>query len=50
MFGVAYGLEDISWANKTINFATEYLKELENIDNKTIDNFVIYWEKKIFNL
>jgi hypothetical protein len=50
MFGVAYGLEDISWANKTINFATEYLKELENIDNKTIDNFVIYWEKKIFDL
>lgn len=50
MFGVAYGIEDISWANKTIDFATGHLKELEKIDNKTVDNFIKFWEKKIFEI
>jgi hypothetical protein len=46
MYGVAYGLDDIGWANKTIDFARDHLKELEIIDNKTVDNFISYWEKK----
>jgi hypothetical protein len=47
MFGVAYGLEDIGWANKTIQFSTNHLKELEIIDQKTIDNFVNFWIDKV---
>jgi hypothetical protein len=26
-----------------------YLKELEKIDDKTVDNFIKYWENKIFH-
>lgn len=46
MYGIAYGLEDIGWANKTIHLATDYLKELEIIDNKTVQDFVGFWEIK----
>jgi len=47
MFGVAYGLDDISWANKTIGLAPDYLKELQIIDDKTVKEFVEFWENKI---
>jgi hypothetical protein len=46
MYGVAYGLDDIGWANKTIEFARDHLQELEIIDNKTVTDFVSFWEKK----
>lgn len=46
MYGIAYGLDDISWANKTIKFSRDYLHELEIIDNKTVTDFVNFWEKK----
>ena len=46
MFGVAYGLDDIGWANKTINLATDHIHELEKIDQKSVDEFITYWEKK----
>ena len=46
MFGTAYGWDDIAWANKTIDMVPNYLKELEKIDDKTVDNFVDYWISK----
>jgi hypothetical protein len=46
MFGVAYGLDDIGWANKTIGLSTEYLRELEIIDDKTVDDFIDFWKKR----
>jgi hypothetical protein len=46
MFGIAYGFDDISWANKTLNLSTDYLKELEIIDDKTVDEFINFWIKK----
>jgi hypothetical protein len=49
MFGVAYGWDDLNWANKTLEFVTNHLKELEKIDDKTVDGFIKYWEKKIFH-
>lgn len=49
MYGVAYGLDDISWANKTIGFTRDYIHELEKIDQKSVDDFVSYWEKKLLN-
>ena len=48
MFGVAYGWDDINWAQKTIDFVPEYLKELEVLDNKTVDNFIKFWKKRIY--
>jgi hypothetical protein len=49
MFGVAYGFDDISWANKTIGFARDYIQELEKIDQKSVDDFISYWEKKLLS-
>ena len=46
MFGIAYGFDDIGWANKTIGLSTDYLKELEIIDDKTVDEFIKFWEIK----
>lgn len=47
-YGVAYGLDDIYWANTTIGLVTDHVKELERKDGETVDNFVNYWETKIF--
>jgi hypothetical protein len=47
MFGVAFGWDDIQWANNTVHMVREHLKEIEKIDKKTVDNFVKYWENKI---
>lgn len=48
MFGVAYGLNDISWANETINFAKQHLIEMDKIDKKTVNYFVDFWENKVY--
>jgi len=45
--GVAYGFEDLKWAEKTIEFAPQYIDNLINSDGKTIDDFVKFWEDKI---
>lgn len=47
MFGVAYGWDDISWAEKTIHLVPSYLRELEKIDDKTVDNFINHWYSKL---
>jgi hypothetical protein len=47
MCGVAYGMNDIKWANDTINLVKYNLQQLEIKDKKTVDDFVKYWEKKI---
>lgn len=50
MFGVAYGLNDIKWADRTINLVRNHLKELEMSDKKTVVNFVKYWENRLEKL
>ena len=47
LFGVAYGLDDIGWANKTIDLVRDNIIELEKRDSITVDNFVNYWENKL---
>jgi hypothetical protein len=47
LFGVAYGLNDIGWANKTINLVRDNIIELQKQDSMLVDNFIKYWEKKI---
>jgi len=49
MCGVAYGMNDIKWANETIGLVRDNLLELERKDKQTIDNFVKFWEQKILN-
>jgi hypothetical protein len=47
LFGVACGFEDIEWAEKTIDLVPQLVSELKKSDEKTIDDFIKYWEKKI---
>ena len=47
LFGVAYGLDDIGWANKTIDLVRDNISELEKRDSTTVDNFIQHWEKKL---
>jgi hypothetical protein len=46
-FGCAFGIEDIEWANKTIDLVPDHLREMEKLDDKTVDNFIEFWEKKV---
>jgi len=45
-YGCAYGFRDIEWANNTIDLVPDHLKEMEKEDDKSVDNFIEFWEKK----
>lgn len=47
MAGVAYGWDDLKWAENTIDNVRENILNLEKEDDKTVKNFVNYWEKKL---
>lgn len=47
MFGVAYGFNDIKWANDTIELVKENLLQLEQKDKQTIINFIEFWKNKL---
>jgi len=47
MCGVAYGLDDIKWANETIGLVRENLLQLEKRDKITIHNFIEHWKNKL---
>jgi hypothetical protein len=44
--GVAYGEDDVEWAEKTISFSDLSVKYLSEIQDKTVDDFVDFWIKK----
>ncbi len=39
-YGVAYGIEDIEWSEKTIENVSNYVNILIDNDNKTVDGFI----------
>jgi hypothetical protein len=47
MCGVAYGMNDIKWANETIGLVRDNLLELEQKDKQTINNFIEFWKRKL---
>ena len=47
MCGVAYGFDDIKWANETIGLVKENLLQLEQRDKKTILNFIEFWKNRL---
>ena len=47
MFGTAFGIQDIAWADKTLHLARDYHKELAIIDEKTVDDFVSFWKNRL---
>jgi len=48
MYGIAYGLEDITWAQKTTHMVKDHIKNLEKIDKKHINKFIKLWEEKCY--
>lgn len=49
MCGVAYGWDDLEWANNTISLAKTYIENLQKMDKQTVTNFVQFWENKIYD-
>lgn len=47
MYGVAYGWNDIQWANNTIHMVRDHILAMEEIDNKTVDKFINFWQNKL---
>lgn len=47
-YGIAYGWDDLKWAQDTLPFVRDYIEQLEIIDDKTVNNFINYWITKIF--
>ena len=47
--GVAYGINDLEWSEKTIDFVHNHINFLEKIDDETIDEFIEFWNKKIYS-
>jgi hypothetical protein len=47
MYGISYGLSDITWANNTIEMVANHLSDLEKNDKETIIEFVKHWEDKL---
>jgi hypothetical protein len=45
--GVSYGIDDLDWAEKTISSMPKYIDFLIESDDKTIDEFINFWNKKI---
>jgi hypothetical protein len=45
-YGCAFGIEDIEWANNTIDLVPDHLRKMEKEDDKSVDNFIEFWEKK----
>lgn len=46
MFGVSYGFNDIGWSEKTIHLVEDHLRSIEKMDEKSVDKFIKFWEKK----
>lgn len=49
MCGVAYGWDDLEWANQTIHLVKKNLYQLQKMDKLTIINFINFWENKLLN-
>ena len=47
LFGVAFGVEDVEWANQTVHFAHNHVKSLSETSESLLDEFVNYWETKL---
>jgi len=48
-FGLAQGFLDITYANETIHLARPHIESIAQTEDKTVEDFIEYWEKKINN-
>lgn len=47
MFGVAYGIEDLAWAEKTQYLVREHITELDKTNVVNVNQFIKFWVKKL---
>lgn len=47
-YGVAFGFNDIQHAINTNHLVRSHLENMDNENKKTIDNFVKFWENKLY--
>jgi hypothetical protein len=47
MCGIAYGFNDINWANETIDLVRDNLIQLDKKDKLTVHNFIEHWKNKL---
>ena len=47
MVGVAYGMNDLEWAETTLGYVSEHVDMLIEKDKKTINDFINFWKNKI---
>ena len=45
--GVSYGIDDLDWAERTISSMPKYIDFLIESDDKTINEFINFWNKKL---
>lgn len=45
--GVSYGFDDIQWSEKTKDFINTHIKNTKKLNDKTVDDFVKFWKKKL---
>ena len=48
-FGLAHGLPDIAHANQTIHLAPNQIKKIAQTEDKTVEDFIKFWENKLKN-
>ena len=46
-YGVAFGFEDLQHAIDTQHLVEDHLKEMDKQNEKTVDNFIKFWENKM---
>lgn len=47
LFGVAYGIDDLPWAEKTLDLVRDHCENLKELDEKTLSDFIDFWENKL---
>ena len=43
-YGIAFGFEDLQWAIDTKHLVRCHLEEMDRQHQKTVDNFITFWE------
>jgi Tfp pilus assembly protein PilZ len=44
--GISYGFDDLQWSENTIKFIDSHIKNLEELDDKTVDDFIKYFKNE----
>jgi hypothetical protein len=46
-YGIAFGFDDLQWSINTLHLVEDHLKNIDNENKKTVENFIKFFEKKL---